>query len=174
MSSPSTWCPIAVLIICGCKRERKQPLGKGTTLAARLLQLSSSASAPNTREHISWLLFTLSDQNAEQFILNIGYGYASGFLLTHNIPLPASSDMPSASASSRPINPITGQTLDYEPTLTDPFAGMSQEEKEREAERLFVLFERHATTLFTTTPLLLYRSSRRRVRRAWANVRLRR
>jgi hypothetical protein len=53
--------------------------------------------------------------------------------------------MPSTSASSRPINPITGQTLDSEPPAGDPFAGMSQEEKEREAERLFVLFERHAT-----------------------------
>jgi hypothetical protein len=132
-------------MICGVYRERKQPFGKGTTLAARLLQLSSSASAPNTREHISWLLFMLSDSDAERFVLNIGYGYASGFLLTHNIPLPKSSDMPSTSASSRPINPITGQTLDSEPPAGDPFAGMSQEEKEREAERLFVLFERHAT-----------------------------
>jgi len=129
------------------ERERKQPLGKGTTLAARLLQLTSSASAPNTREHISRLLFALSDSNAEQFILNIGYGYASGFLLTHNIPLPTSSNMPNTSTSSRPINPITGQTLDSEPTTANPFARMSLGEKEREAERLFVLFERCNHTL---------------------------
>lgn len=41
----------------------------------------------------------------------------------------------------------------------DPFEGMSEEEKEREAEKLFVLFERHITPI---TEL---------ARRAWANLR---
>ena len=35
------------------------------------------------------MLFELSNSSAEEFIQNIGYGYASGFLLTHNIPVPA-------------------------------------------------------------------------------------
>ena len=121
-------------------------MGKGTSLASRLLQLSSSASAPNTRESISYLLFELSNENAEEFIQNIGYGYASGFLTTHNIPVPASLGSPdtTATASTKtPVNPVTGQTLDSEPVGADPFEGMSQDEKEREAERLFVLFERH-------------------------------
>lgn len=38
------------------------------------------------------------------------------------------------------VNPITGQRLDMEPKLHVP--EMTHEEKEREAERLFVLFER--------------------------------
>jgi hypothetical protein len=39
-----------------------------------------------------------------------------------------------------PVNPITGQRLDAEqPSAQEP---MTEEEKEREAERLFVLFER--------------------------------
>ena len=38
------------------------------------------------------------------------------------------------------INPITGQRTDMEPVDTGP--EMTDEEKEREAERLFVLFER--------------------------------
>ena len=38
------------------------------------------------------------------------------------------------------VNPITGQRLDAEPTLDIP--KMTTEEAEREAERLFVLFER--------------------------------
>ncbi|KAI5809271.1 guanine nucleotide exchange factor [Pyronema omphalodes] len=120
--------------------ERNQPLGKGTSLPARLLQLTTSASTPNTRESISWLLFELSGNDAAEFINNIGYGYASGFLVTHNIPIPASSF--DKSSGTRPVNPITGQTLDSEPPVDDPFDGMTQEEKEREAERLFVLFER--------------------------------
>lgn len=122
-------------------RERNQPLGKGASLASRLLQLSSSASAPNTRESISYLLFELSNENAEEFIQNIGYGYASGFLATHNIPVPASLGSPDTIATA--VNPVTGQKLDSEPVGADPFEGMSQDEKEREAERLFVLFERH-------------------------------
>ncbi|KAI5803745.1 guanine nucleotide exchange factor [Geopyxis carbonaria] len=131
-----------------CEEERNQPLGKGTTLAARLLQLSAAAAAANTREHISNLLYELSSKSPEEFIQNIGYGYASGFLLSHNFPIPASalgSDAAassSAASASRPVNPITGQALDAEPRSSDPFAGMSEEEKEREAERLFVLFER--------------------------------
>jgi hypothetical protein len=168
-------------------RERNQPLGKGTTLAARLLQLSNSASASNTRESISYLLFELSDENAEELIRNIGYGYASGFLVTHNKAVPVSSFDPTeaaaaaSSSSGKPINPITGQTLDSEPVTADPFEGMSQEEKEREAERLFVLFERHGNIPIPPALLSLHfhslhlsnlrRPGKKVVRRAWANLR---
>jgi hypothetical protein len=43
-----------------------------------------------------------------------------------------------------PINPITGQRLDKEEQVQ--MEPMTQEEKEREAERLFVLFERLKAT----------------------------
>ncbi|KAF8534517.1 guanine nucleotide exchange factor synembryn-domain-containing protein [Trichophaea hybrida] len=169
-----------------CEHERNQPLGKGTTLAARLLQLTNSASAPNTRESISYLLFELSNSNAEEFIRNIGYGYASGFLVTHNIPVPVSSLDPTeaavaaSSSSDKPINPITGQTLDSEPVTADSFEGMSRDEKEREAERLFVLFERHGNIPTPPALSLLFHSlhhsnlrllGKKVVRRAWANLR---
>lgn len=39
------------------------------------------------------------------------------------------------------VNPITGQRVDAEPEGPD-LSQMTEEEKEREAERLFVLFER--------------------------------
>lgn len=45
------------------------------------------------------------------------------------------------SSSNRPVNPITGQFLDKERQPEGP--EMTEEEKEREAERLFVLFERY-------------------------------
>ena len=44
----------------------------------------------------------------------------------------------------REINPITGQMKDMEPRDNGP--EMTDEEKEREAERLFVLFERLKAT----------------------------
>ena len=43
-----------------------------------------------------------------------------------------------------PVNPITGQRLDREEQVE--MEPMTQEEKEREAERLFVLFERLKAT----------------------------
>lgn len=44
----------------------------------------------------------------------------------------------------REINPVTGQRRDMEPEGEE--AEMTEEEKEREAERLFVLFERLKAT----------------------------
>jgi hypothetical protein len=125
--------------------DRSQPLGKTSSLPSRLLQLSTSAQTPALRDSISAFHFELSSKNPSQYIQNVGYGYASGFLLSKNIPMPESAlaDAGVASngeGSSVPVNPITGQRLDKEERVEMP--EMSQEEKEREAERLFVLFER--------------------------------
>jgi hypothetical protein len=50
---------------------------------------------------------------------------------------------PTENSTSTPIgadiDPITGSIAEEKP---DPWAGMSDEEKERESERLFVLFDR--------------------------------
>ncbi|KAI9708616.1 MAG: hypothetical protein M1820_003834 [Bogoriella megaspora] len=124
--------------------DRKKPLGQLDTLSARLLRLSTHPMLPTLRESISTLMFELSDKDANKFVHNVGYGFASGFLLSHNIAMPetASDAFSSAEANGGPaINPITGQRLDMEePHDTGP--EMTQEEKEREAEKLFVLFER--------------------------------
>lgn len=125
------------------EEDRKQILGRGNSLTSRLLRNSTNAMTPKLREAISHLLFDLSDKDASRFVLNVGYGYASGFLFQNNIPVPESaSEAPSSTAggSERPVNPITGQFVDEEKEVEMP--EMSQEEKEREAERLFVLFER--------------------------------
>ncbi|KAH8588702.1 guanine nucleotide exchange factor [Bisporella sp. PMI_857] len=133
--------------------DRKQPLSRSESLAGRLLRLSTNATTPQIRESISTLLFDLSDKDATKMVQNIGYGFASGFLFSHNVPIPenaleawstnnSESSQPRASddSSSKPFNPITGQHLESEPDIKMP--QMSQAEKEREAERLFVLFER--------------------------------
>ena len=49
-----------------------------------------------------------------------------------------------ADAQGEDINPVTGQRLAAEPENPEP--EMTDEEKEREAERLFVLFERLKAT----------------------------
>ncbi|EHK96104.1 putative Synembryn-A [Glarea lozoyensis 74030] len=86
------------------------------------------------------------------FVQNVGYGFASGFLFQHGVTVPENAleawsnedDTPSAVATTeRPINPVTGQFLDREEHVE---IDMTDEEKEREAERLFVLFERLRAT----------------------------
>lgn len=126
-------------------QERDLPLGKSNTLPARLLNLSTSALTPNLRGSISSMLFELSNKDAATFVRNVGYGFASGFLMANNIPMPE--DVARANGvdvegadGGIPVNPITGQRLDREEEVNQE--PMTEEEKEREAERLFVLFER--------------------------------
>lgn len=101
-------------------------------------------------------MFELSDKDATSFVRNVGYGFASGFLMTHDLPMPANATEGWSTGESgenledigekvtsvdgREINPVTGQRRDMEPVDQGP--EMTDEEKEREAERLFVLFER--------------------------------
>lgn len=121
------------------EEERDRPLGKSDTLASKLLQLSTKATTPAVRTSISALLFEFSESNADIFVQNVGYGFAAGFLTSNNLPMPASAQSTQASAGAA-INPVTGQRLDKEIEPEGP--PMTDEEKEREAERLFVLFER--------------------------------
>lgn len=133
-------------------QDRDQPLGKGQTLSARLLQLSCSSNLPSLRENISSLLFELSDKDASKFVKNIGYGFAAGFLLSHNIEIPANAAEASSIASDddanggADVNPITGQRWSAEDKSKADLPEMTEEEKEREAERLYVLFERLRAT----------------------------
>jgi hypothetical protein len=127
--------------------DRKQVLGRGNSLTSRLLRNSTNAMTPNLREAISHLLFDLSDKDANKFVQNVGYGFASGFLFQNNLPIPASATeaFSTPGGEERPVNPITGQFIDTERFAQMP--EMTQEEKEREAERLFVLFERLVSPL---------------------------
>ena len=134
--------------------DRDEVLGTGASLPSWLLKNSTNPLTPHLRETVSDLLFDMSDKDASQFIDNVGYGYASGYLFSRNIPVPQTAmegetdepsgegERPRGSVShNRPVNPVTGQYLDRERQPED-LPQMTDEEKEREAERLFVLFER--------------------------------
>lgn len=146
------------------EEDRKTVLGRADTLPSRLLRNWTNPLAPQFRSAVAHLYFDLSGKDAVRFIENVGYGYASGFLFENNISIPEEAmqgqqgvssdgggDVPAtrsgggggggeSAAGMRAVNPITGQFLDEErfPELPE----MTMEEKEREAERLFVLFER--------------------------------
>ncbi len=142
-------------VLLPSEEDRKQILGRAESLASRLLRLTNNPTTPQVRESISALLFELSNKDAKTFVQNVGYGFASGFLFQHNVPIPenaleawstsSESSNTRASQDSRQdlsgrVNPITGQLLEMETVEVEE---MTQEEKEREAEKLFVLFERY-------------------------------
>ena len=126
--------------------DRDLPLGQSSSLASRLLRISNLPTEPVLGNLILSMMYALSDSDAGNFVQNIGYGNAAGYLTSHNISAPASVNGIEASDSigSVFVNPITGQRLDKE--LPDTGLEMTDEEKEWEAERLFVLFERLRAT----------------------------
>ncbi|KAF2423434.1 hypothetical protein EJ08DRAFT_451744 [Tothia fuscella] len=130
--------------------ERNKPLGKSDTLPSRLLKLSTSATTTTLRTSISSLLFELSSKNPTKFVANVGYGFAAGFLMSQNLPVPQNigeaTSAEEESGGGVAVNPITGQRLEMEVDPEDGLPPMTEEEKEEEAERLFVLFERLRAT----------------------------
>ena len=125
------------------EEDRKQVLGRSGSLPSWLLKNSTNPLTPHLRDAISQLLFDMSDKDANTFVNNVGYGFASGFLFNNNLPIPQNASEAYSTAGQdgkRLVNPVTGQFLDREAQPDEP--EMTEEEKEREAERLFVLFER--------------------------------
>lgn len=121
--------------------ERSVPLGRSQSLAAKLLQLLNSATQV-IRECIGTLLYQVSGSNASKFVENVGYGHAIGFLTSHGLAIPQEHIVTESGGES--INPVTGQNLRDEEAeqAQKNLATMTDEEKEREAEKLFVLFQR--------------------------------
>lgn len=122
--------------------DRSAPLEKADNLTGRCVRILHS-SMSTLKDGMGELLFALCGSDANKLVAAIGYGNAAGFLLAKNIlfpPPPADEHGTSVSADSRPINPITGQYID--PAAKSDLPEMTDEEKEAEAERLFVLFDR--------------------------------
>lgn len=163
------------MLLLPTAEDRLKPLGATNTLSSRILKLSTSPLAPTAREELSHLLFEMSDKDAKNFVQNVGYGFASGFLFQNNVPIPENaldawsindsasmggrSSVGERSSSSsagtfgmvggKPVNPVTGQMLESE----EPWEGpkMTREEKEREAERLMVMFDRLVSYFLPTS-----------------------
>lgn len=121
--------------------ERSSPLGRTNSVPSKLLRLLNSPSEV-TRECIGALLYQVSGSSAQKFVENVGYGYGIGFLTAHGIAIPQNEISDSHNGTS--INPITGQNLKDEMAdlSQEQLRDMTDEEKEREAEKLFVLFQR--------------------------------
>ncbi|CAO3631105.1 unnamed protein product [Cunninghamella blakesleeana] len=133
--------PLIAKILLPQENDRMLPVNKGKSLSAYLIRLMTSAMLPQTRDAVCETLFVLCDEDASRFSQKVGYGNAIGYLVNRGIAIEPPEGH-SDNKNDKEINPITGQyrseEIDHGPSLAD----MTDEEKEREAERLFVLFER--------------------------------
>ncbi|RXK35786.1 hypothetical protein M231_06972 [Tremella mesenterica] len=139
------------------------PLEKRHSVLGAILRLMQSTLNPQCRDTAGEMMWSICDSDASELCAEIGYGNAAGLLFRKGItepppgritPLPeptklsvetkttSTSPKKSLSPSKRTVqedrNPITSLRHDDDTSLDD----MTQEEKESEAERLFVLFER--------------------------------
>lgn len=128
--------------------DRKESLENRSDTLGRCLRLMAGVYFPRLKDAIGEWLFTVCDSDATILSGQIGYGNAAGYLFNKGLmsapPSTSASSRASTSGGSGPslpenINPITG-TLNREDEDDGP--EMTEEEKEREAEKLFVLFDR--------------------------------
>ncbi|KAL7410979.1 guanine nucleotide exchange factor [Mrakia frigida] len=133
------------------------PLERRPDVLGRMLRLMLSPVYPQTKIAVGEVFFVLAERNASNMSELVGYGNAAGFLFSKGFtsvpppteepsapkppPKPKPTSSPSKSKpSAAPINPMTGLNASASTAMHD--TTMTDEEKEREAERLFVLFER--------------------------------
>ncbi|KAK7696455.1 hypothetical protein QCA50_001112 [Cerrena zonata] len=122
--------------------DRTTPLESRSDLLGRCLRLLASVHHPRLKDVTGEMLYTVCDSDASTLSSYVGYGNVAGFLFNKGImsapPATANSTLaPSTTPSGAAIDPITGQIQRERPPLE-----MTDEEKEIEAEKLFVLFDR--------------------------------
>jgi hypothetical protein len=119
--------------------DRTRRLESRADLLGRCLRLLGSVHHSRLKDAVGEMLFAICDSDATTLSAQVGYGNVAGYLFNKgvmNAPTqPSNATL--TTPSGAPINPITG-TLQAEPVPSD----MTEEEKEREAEKLFVLFDR--------------------------------
>ncbi|KAF7330941.1 hypothetical protein MVEN_02434000 [Mycena venus] len=115
-------------------------------MLGRCLRLLGSVYHPRLKDSVGEMLFSMCDSDATTMSTLLGYGNVAGFLFNKGImnapPPPTASATTSSAALSAAaaenINPITGTAQE----ARAPEPEMTPEEKEREMEKLFVLFDR--------------------------------
>ncbi|KAJ3770516.1 guanine nucleotide exchange factor [Lentinula raphanica] len=123
--------------------DRSYPLGERDDLLGRCIRLLGSVYHMRLKASVGEMLYAACDCDPSILSSLVGYGHVAGFLFTKGVltaPPPPSANPYS---SQRVVNPITG-TYDTMPpnALNNSIAEMTEEEKEIEMDKLFVLFDR--------------------------------
>uniref|UniRef100_A0A8C2YX94 Synembryn n=1 Tax=Cyclopterus lumpus TaxID=8103 RepID=A0A8C2YX94_CYCLU len=125
---------------------------EGSTVKSRLIRLMTHLDT-DLKHCAADLIFVLCKENVSRFVKYTGYGNAAGLLATRGLlggqgsrvssDAQYSSDSDSDTEEYRQvkgrINPVTGRVEVEQP---DPMEGMTEEEKEEEAKRLIMLFNK--------------------------------
>ncbi|CAK6964240.1 synembryn-A [Scomber scombrus] len=125
---------------------------EGSTVKSRLIRLMTHLDT-DVKHCAADLIFVLCKENVGRFVKYTGYGNAAGLLATRGLlgggsrtpvsDAQYSSDSDSDTEEYRQmkgrINPVTGRVEVEQP---DPMEGMTEEEKEEEAKRLIMLFNK--------------------------------
>ncbi|XP_029311983.1 synembryn-A-like isoform X2 [Cottoperca gobio] len=134
-------------------RDTSQRPEEGSTVKSRLIRLMTNLDT-DLKHCAADLIFVLCKENVGRFVKYTGYGNAAGLLATRGLlggqgsrtfssDTQYSSDSDSDTEEYRQvkdrINPVTGRVEAEQP---DPMEGMTEEEKEEEAKRLFMLFNK--------------------------------
>ncbi|KAG5732249.1 Synembryn-A [Termitomyces sp. T112] len=123
--------------------DRSSPLEGRSDMLGRCLRLMTSVYHSRLKDAVGEMLFAVCDSDASVLSALVGYGNVAGFLYNKGVlsapPAPsATTSTYTPNAATASINPITGTTNNTKQDLPE----MTEEEKEREAEKLFVLFDR--------------------------------
>ncbi|KAJ4311412.1 hypothetical protein N0V84_010465 [Fusarium piperis] len=105
--------------------DRVDELGTRDTLPGKLLKHLTSRISPVFRVDISDLFLEMSDRDANKYVENVGYGFAGGLFLQKSMPIPASATEAFSGGAGGPQEPRE----------------LTQEEKDRQTEQLFELFD---------------------------------
>lgn len=116
---------------------------EGAKLRNRMIRLMTGLS--NTRNLASEFIFILCKSSVNRFVKYCGFGHAAGLLVNHgmlgalNVPRHSSdsedSETEDYKAIESQVNPVSGC---IEPPREDPFAKMTEEQKEYEVHRLMM------------------------------------
>ncbi|XP_028422976.1 synembryn-A isoform X2 [Perca flavescens] len=134
-------------------RDASHKPEEGSTVKSRLIRLMTHMDT-DLKHCAADLIFVLCKENVSRFVKYTGYGNAAGLLATRGLlggkgsrvvssDAQYSSDSDSDTEEYRQvrdrINPVTGRVEVEQP---DPMEGMTEEEKDVEAQRLFMLFNK--------------------------------
>jgi hypothetical protein len=126
-------------------------------MLGRCLRLMQSVHHPRLKDSVGEMLWAACDCDAAILCDQVGYGNVAGFLFNKGImsaPTPAAAgssatnggggdeeeDEDGSSKQKMQINPITGTEM--APKEKSVMEDMTEEEREREMDKLFVLFDR--------------------------------
>ncbi|KAH6915266.1 guanine nucleotide exchange factor [Coprinopsis sp. MPI-PUGE-AT-0042] len=122
--------------------DRSSPLEERQDILGRCLRLLGSMYHARLKDSVGEMLYAMSDNNASTLSGLVGYGNVAGYLFNKGVmsaPSGSDSTAPTTTAKGETINPVTGTILGPKTNASEE---MTDEEKEREMEKLIVLFDR--------------------------------